>query len=204
MRRKSLCVKRLTFWNTTQPIPFTLYFVTFFEKLSGVQQKVLQLPVCQKVNLLGGREGEPHTYGRGGKMSSGSFHIIGPPLQLRACFGSNARKSMENFLVLTSRGDLNGCPFFVLRRYPLLAAGGLVRAHFGRQKREAGARYHSKRCPGDPSYNECPAKAYPILRYLRPFLWSVCEVLPKSWTKVMRQSHFEFCIGQDLTHSIFL
>lgn len=30
------------------------------------------------------------------------------------------------------------------------------------------------------------------------------EVLPKSWTKVMRQSHFEFCIGQDLTHSIFL
>lgn len=31
-----------------------------------------------------------------------------------------------------------------------------------------------------------------------------CEVLPKSWTKVMRQSHFEFCIGQDLTHSIFL
>ena len=33
---------------------------------------------------------------------------------------------------------------------------------------------------------------------------SHCEVLPKSWTKVMRQSHFEFCIGQDLTHSIFL
>ena len=32
----------------------------------------------------------------------------------------------------------------------------------------------------------------------------VFEVLPKSWTKVMRQSHFEFCIGQDLTHSIFL
>ena len=32
----------------------------------------------------------------------------------------------------------------------------------------------------------------------------VAEVLPKSWTKVMRQSHFEFCIGQDLTHSIFL
>ena len=32
----------------------------------------------------------------------------------------------------------------------------------------------------------------------------ICEVLPKSWTKVMRQSHFEFCIGQDLTHSIFL
>ena len=30
------------------------------------------------------------------------------------------------------------------------------------------------------------------------------EVLPKSWTKVMRQSRFEFCIGQDLTHSIFL
>ena len=30
------------------------------------------------------------------------------------------------------------------------------------------------------------------------------EVLPKSWTKVMQQSHFEFCIGQDLTHSIFL
>ena len=30
------------------------------------------------------------------------------------------------------------------------------------------------------------------------------EVLPKSWTKVMRQSHFEFCIVQDLTHSIFL
>ena len=33
---------------------------------------------------------------------------------------------------------------------------------------------------------------------------SIYEVLPKSWTKVMRQSHFEFCIGQDLTHSIFL
>ena len=33
---------------------------------------------------------------------------------------------------------------------------------------------------------------------------TVYEVLPKSWTKVMRQSHFEFCIGQDLTHSIFL
>lgn len=33
---------------------------------------------------------------------------------------------------------------------------------------------------------------------------AISEVLPKSWTKVMRQSHFEFCIGQDLTHSIFL
>ena len=30
------------------------------------------------------------------------------------------------------------------------------------------------------------------------------EVTPKSCTRVMRQSRFEFCIGQDLTHSIFL
>ena len=37
--------------------------------------------------------------------------------------------------------------------------------------------------------------------FVKPF---ILEVLPKSWTKVMRQSHFEFCIGQDLTHSIFL
>ena len=45
---------------------------------------------------------------------------------------------------------------------------------------------------------------------MKKFVCTVCgyvyegEVLPKSWTKVMRQSHFEFCIGQDLTHSIFL
>ena len=30
------------------------------------------------------------------------------------------------------------------------------------------------------------------------------EVTPKSWTRVMRQSRFEFYIGQGLTHSIFL
>ena len=30
------------------------------------------------------------------------------------------------------------------------------------------------------------------------------EVTPKSWTRFMRQSHCEFCIGQGLTHSIFL
>ena len=34
--------------------------------------------------------------------------------------------------------------------------------------------------------------------------FAVAEVTPKSCTRVMRQSRFEFCIGQDLTHSIFL
>ena len=46
--------------------------------------------------------------------------------------------------------------------------------------------------PGDP------------VRAMYAVSGSIPEVLPKSWTKVMRQSHFEFCIGQDLTHSIFL
>ena len=45
---------------------------------------------------------------------------------------------------------------------------------------------------------------YDFLREKIPVKEPLSEVLPKSWTKVMRQSHFEFCIGQDLTHSIFL
>ena len=45
--------------------------------------------------------------------------------------------------------------------------------------------------------NDAVRKAFPVKKV-------TSEVLPKSWTKVMRQSHFEFCIGQDLTHSIFL
>lgn len=61
--------------------------------------------------------------------------------------------------------------------------------------------YHIQK-PSARSFDDCCNEFWNITPYV---VKGLCrEVLPKSWTKVMRQSHFEFCIGQDLTHSIFL
>ena len=56
----------------------------------------------------------------------------------------------------------------------------------------------------DIDFQKRTFKVQRTLEYVKNRDGDESEVHPKSWTKVMRQSHFEFCIGQDLTHSIFL